>query len=565
MPTACAHAGPTHSWVLALGSACQAPPLPEPGRAMLRIAVFDEGRPTSARLRVVGADGAAHVSPDAIELIGDCEARTVSQSPDAVARSASREFRHLVTESTEFYAAGSAGLSLTPGAYVVSVFKGLEFRDLVREVTLEAGEFRELRMDLSRWMHAAAEGWYSADGHMHVPRPDSSRDADLIAWLQAEDLNVGALLQWGNAAAFASDVQHAFGERGTVVEANSLLLPGQEYPRTKVFGHSSFLGGDKTVQVTHYLDYRSAYLAARRAHALTGILHNGEWGGDVAAAVLLAENLVDFIEVFTFRTPNYDVWYRALNTGLRIAPTAGTDVPCGAGGVPPGTPRFYARVEGPLTRESFMDAVRETRTFVTNGPLLRFTVDGREMGDELLLEHPSRVRLRATVRYDPERNRVDRVEVIRNGYVMGTFGPSGDPGRLAVEMSVPIEEASWLAIRTYGNRLDALAVRDSNVWRHGYSHSSPVWIRVAGRPSLSETPRARASIGNWLDLLDAREAALRDPDRLEELAAARQSDGIAVDTLARSRFVAIHQIQRARTAWRRRLAGVASVDPSAAP
>ena len=550
---------------VAASVACQTPPLLDPGRAVLRVAVFDDGRPTSARLRVVGADGMTHVSPDAIELIGDCEARSVSQTPDAVARGASREFRHRATEATEFYAAGSASVSLTPGTYSVSVFKGLEFRSLVREVTLEAGEFRELRMDLSRWMHAAAEGWYSADGHMHVPRPDSSRDADLTAWLQAEDLNVDALLQWGNAAAFASDVQHAFGERGTVVGADSLLLPGQEYPRTKVFGHSSFLGGDKRVQVTHYLDYRSAYLAARRAHALTGIMHNGEWGGDVAAAVLLAENLVDFIEVFAFRTPNYDVWYQVLNTGLRIAPTAGTDAPCGAGGVPPGTPRFYARVEGPLTRKSFMDAVREARTFVTNGPLLRVTVEGREMGDELVLDHPSRVRMRATVRYDPERTRVDRVEFIHNDYLIGTFGPSDEPGRIAVEMGLPIEEASWLAIRTYGNRLDALAVRDSSVWRHGYSHSSPVWVRVAGEPSLSETPRARDSIDNWLDLLDAREADLRDPDRLRELAAARESDGISVDALARSRFVAIHQIQRARAAWRWRLAGVAPLDPSAAP
>ena len=47
-----------------------------------------------------------------------------------------------------------------------------------------------------------------------------------------------------------------------------------------------------------------------------------------------------------------------------------------------GTVRTYARLDpnGPFTYEAWMEAVRRAETFVTYGPLLEFTVDGRSMG-----------------------------------------------------------------------------------------------------------------------------------------------------------------------------------------
>lgn len=194
--------------------ACQSPPRVEPGRALLRLVVVDGGHPTSARLRVVGSDGVASVAPDAVELIGDCTDRVDVLTPAAVAEGARRDFREAATgRSTHFYVDGEASLTLAPGSYTVTASRGLEFREVVHDIELLAGEQRELRVEVPRWIDLPAEGWYSADGHLHVPRPDPSRDADLAAWLRAENVHVGNMLQWGNAAAFANDFQQPWAVR----------------------------------------------------------------------------------------------------------------------------------------------------------------------------------------------------------------------------------------------------------------------------------------------------------------------------------------------------------------
>ena len=47
--------------------------------------------------------------------------------------------------------------------------------------------------------------------------------------------------------------------------------------------------------------------------------------------------------------------------------------------------RTYARLGPgePFTYQAWMDAVRRAETFVTYGPLLEFSVDGRPMGSRL--------------------------------------------------------------------------------------------------------------------------------------------------------------------------------------
>ena len=192
------------------------------------------------------------------------------------------------------------------------------------------------------------------------------------------------LLQWGNAAGFNNAFQVAFGDSGVVVADGTILIPGQEYPRSGFFGHSIILGpASKIVPTDGYLDYRSVFVSAGRLDGLNGIGHAGEWGGAEAMAALLADDLLDFIEVFTFRTPDYELWYEALEAGYKLTPTAGSDYPCGGGGVPPGSPRFYAQVAGELTPSSWRSALSEGRSFVTNGPVLSLSVDGHGMGEEL--------------------------------------------------------------------------------------------------------------------------------------------------------------------------------------
>src|SRR3989440_3977057 len=97
---------------------------------------------------------------------------------------------------------------------------------------------------------------------------------------------------------------------------------------------------------------------------------------------------VDYLEVMGYSDHRITsgIWYRLLNCGFRIPAGAGTDAFPNFASLrgPPGLVRVFVR-SGALDRSSFMAGLKAGRTFVTNAPLLEFTLGGREIGDEIRL------------------------------------------------------------------------------------------------------------------------------------------------------------------------------------
>src|ERR1051325_1849641 len=96
-----------------------------------------------------------------------------------------------------------------------------------------------------------------------------------------------------------------------------------------------------------------------------------------------------------------------------------------------------------------IERLREGRDFVTNGPLLTFTVNGKPMGSviDVAAGQPFRARLEAEI---VSRVPVDKVEVIQNGRVIAPreLAPQTAPFRLREE--VEVGESSWFAVRVSG-------------------------------------------------------------------------------------------------------------------
>ena len=65
-----------------------------------------------------------------------------------------------------------------------------------------------------------------------------------------------------------------------------------------------------------------------------------------------------------------------------MLPVAGADFPY-FGPTLPGVERTYVKVEGEFTPQSWFAAFRRGHAYVTNGPFLDFTINGRQMGEEL--------------------------------------------------------------------------------------------------------------------------------------------------------------------------------------
>src|SRR5262249_20079717 len=112
----------------------------------------------------------------------------------------------------------------------------------------------------------------------------------------------------------------------------------------------------------------------------------------VADALL---GLVDTLEIaclWTDELGTAELWYRLLNLGLPVAPSAGTDAMLNLyRTMALGSTRVYVRTEAPLTAARYLAALRAGRSFVTSGPMLEFSAQGAAPGD---VAKPSNGRLR---------------------------------------------------------------------------------------------------------------------------------------------------------------------------
>ena len=314
---------------------------------------------------------------------------------------------------------------------------------------------------------------------------------------------------------------------------------------------------------------------AHKRGGANGYAHLALGGAEEGLALWAHRKLLDFIEVLNLGFPFYERWYEALNLGFRITPTAGTDYPC----LPtlPGRERFYTKLDRSLDFRAWVAGVRAGRTFVTNGPILEFEIDGVGPGGELTIEAPGTVQVHAEVHVDPERDEIERLELVRAGDVVHVVAPTeSGPGqaRLTLDKTLQVEMSTWFAVRTAGKKrgetripsieplIDGLdhpprstttAVRetlakwgDRDAMRPSAAHTAPVYVTVEGAPPIAEQTRADEVIQKWLSRLEALEGRL-DDSRIEELAGfPGRGDGVTLEDLRAGRRDLLRAIEIAR-------------------
>ncbi len=94
---------------------------------------------------------------------------------------------------------------LPAGKYNVTASRGPEYLDTKFDfVVPEKDPAEPMRIELKRWVHMAALGWYSGDHHVHAAgcahyeNPTQGvTPEDMMRHILGEDLNVGCVLSWG--------------------------------------------------------------------------------------------------------------------------------------------------------------------------------------------------------------------------------------------------------------------------------------------------------------------------------------------------------------------------------
>ena len=165
-------------------------------------------------------------------------------------------------------------------------------------------------------------------------------------------------------------------------------------------------------------------------------------------SINVPKNKVDFLELMQIGILGTNLYYEFLNLGFKLTAAAGSDMPF-AGTV--GEVRVYAYAREPADADSWFEAVRQGRTFVTNGPMLELEVGGAMPGGEVLVEKDRKVRVRARTWGHPERSRPSRLEIVRHGQVIRQVHP-GHAGEHELRLSFELEAESgyWIAARAEG-------------------------------------------------------------------------------------------------------------------
>ena len=176
-------------------------------------------------------------------------------------------------------------------------------------------------------------------------------------------------------------------------------------------------------------DYPPLSYACDDAHRQGGIViwcHNGQ-GMEAPVAAALGN-----LDAFNLFDPNwmdveYDIYYRMLNAGIRLPASTGSDwFICSAN-------RVYAYTGAEFEYPSWLDALKNGRTFITNGPALSLEVEGHSPGDEIAVRPGERLSVLATWQ---SHRPVAQAELVLNGRVIAseTYPDGSQDGRLEVEL-----------------------------------------------------------------------------------------------------------------------------------
>jgi len=454
------------------------------------------GQLVPARLGLYDANGRTPLPSDQALLVHRYadETRLVWVAPRLLWPSAHRQ---------AFYVSGRYDARVPVGSYELVAAKGPEYRLFKETVDVKAGQPNRVTIRLHRYSNQPARGWYSGDTHLHLMR---DQPQDLAVWGQvaAEDVHVGNLLEMGNIVT-THYRQPAWGKAGRFLRDGHLLASGQEDPRTTQRGHTIHHNLTKPIHLPpeDYFSYHKVFEGSHSQGGVSGYAHMGQiFNGRRGLAVDVPFELVDFIEVLQGGRLGVDNWYPYLNLGFKISPAAGSDYPY-FGPSLPGVERYYVKLDQPFDADAWYRSFRAGHVFVTNGPLLDVTVNGRSMGEEIRVVKGTRLQISASAQLNPDIDALGRLDLIVHGDVVATERANGrDTIDLRTELTA--DRSMWIAVRASGAR--ELPPQGPVQELSAIAHSAPIYVIVDDRPfwKTDAVPQlVQAERQNLQDLLTA--------------------------------------------------------------
>jgi hypothetical protein len=407
--------------------------------------------------------------------------------------------------SNEFHTAVSAHrfeLRLPPGKYNLTVERGKEYFPWTQ--TLVVGdEPKPLDIRLKRWIDMSLDGWYSGDTHVHMPVER------LKVAIQAEDVNVALpMVYWTTrsdrsanfgdrthpddarlpAALIAADPLHVIWPKNTEWEIFSVQGKPHTLGALFAINHQTpfDVGIPPLKQVIDQADRENAILDLDKhdwpfamvlppvlGNRLTYELANNHMWRTEFAFSKWSTPAPDWMDLGNGQSDAEKAWIEfvhrtywcLLNCGYRLQPSAGTAT--GVHPVPVGYGRVYVHLPNGFNYRDWIEGLRQGRSFVTTGPMLKLHREGEQVHIQALADGP-----------------IESLDWIVNGAIQ----------------KVPIESQSKQPDGSYKVQATCIAKSDSTAWyaarvwqqpsqgRWRFAHTAPIWLDVPGKPI---TPRVQ--------------------------------------------------------------------------
>jgi TolB protein len=443
------------------------------GWVELKVVEGSDTTPTSARVVLRHADGKCHAPPGYLYRV--------------------------LGADMHFYLHDHDRIELPVGEYTVTAARGPEHRVTRQTFTVHAGVTANVTLNIERWTNQRAAGWVSGESHIHANYGYGqwyNSPATMRLQCEGEDLTVANFMVANSDGDGVFDREYFLGRPDPLSSDRTILYWNEEF-RSTIWGHMTLLDLKRLVtpvftgfkNTTHPHDHPTNADIADHTHEQGGHVNythpatNAQDPYDSAYSakempVDIALGKVDSIDVMgSNHQANLPVWYRLLNCGLKVPASAGTD--CFLNRIVsrlPGSDRVYVHCGEKFSYHDWITNLRAGHTFVTNGPMLRFTVNGQEAGTTIKLAEAGSVRVAGEVQAQFP---LDKLEVIVNGQVVVTASATDDRQRISLNQDLPIDRSGWIAMRAKGQRGAGQQAAEA------FAHTSAVYVEVAGRPVRS--------------------------------------------------------------------------------
>lgn len=401
-------------------------------------------------------------------------------------------------------------VQLPPGKYTFRVERGKEYLPLIEDVEV-SGQSVPLEFRLHRWINMADRGWYSGDTHVHRSLEE------LPTVMLAEDLNVAfPLTYWvtqsDTPATDANGDASLISDGLIVVDPTHVIYPvNTEYEIFSVGDRRHTLGAVLALnhQQPFDVDVPPVGQLADAAHHQGALLdldkhswpwslmivpvmdvdlfelsNNHVWQAGFGLKDWTMDKLPPFMDVdrtsegFTetgWIDFGFQTYYMLLNCGFRMRVSAGTA--SGVHPVPLGFGRVYVHVPGEFDYDQWMEGLDQGRSFVSTGPMLQVTFNGRPPGHTFQVASDEAATLRIAGVVESKRP-LDRIELIVNGRLYRVIEPSNNQGPSGAFVSdidclAEFDESSWVAVRCFETHPEG---------RVRFAHTNPVFVDIEGKP-----------------------------------------------------------------------------------